>query len=76
MSEVQWLIEFGKSLKDLLEYAGTSQGELADIIGVSQATISRYVTGQQMPTMDNIVEIAFALDCNIDDLINFGESIH
>lgn len=76
MSEMQWLNEFGRKLNEILEYTGTSRSELADILGTSQATISRYVNGLQMPSVDTIVEIASALDCNIDDLVNFGESVH
>lgn len=76
MSEVRWLKEFGKRLADLLEYTGTSRGELADILGVSQASISRYINGLQMPSVDTIVDIALELDSDIDDLVNFGESVH
>ena len=76
MSEVKWLIEFGKQLEYLLEYTNTTREEIADFTGVSQASISRYINGLQMPSVDTIVDIAVELDSDIDDLVNFGESVH
>ena len=60
---------FGDNLAELLEWANTSQKELAEDTGLSESTISRYVRGETMPTLKNIVNIAYALDCDIDELI-------
>lgn len=76
MSEVKWLLEFGKNLERLLDYTWTSQEELAEVIGVSQASVSRYINGQQMPSITTVINIARALDCDIDALIDFGEDIY
>lgn len=75
MTEVEWLDEFGKQLERRLEYAWMNRAELANATGISQATISRYILGQQKPTVVNIINIARALDCSIDILIDFGEDI-
>ena len=42
----------GDILEDLLECSGMSQGELAEKIGVSRATISRLVNAKQVLTPD------------------------
>lgn len=76
MSEVRWLIEFGERLTWLMNYTWTSQEELAEAIGVTQATISRYMRGLQMPDIDNVIAIARELNYSIDRLIDFGEDIH
>lgn len=76
MSEVNWLNEFGARLEDLLNYTGVTRAELADILETSQASVSRYINGVQMPSVDTIISIAIALDANIDDLVNFGEPVH
>lgn len=75
MSEIEWLKNFGNALREVMDYTNTDQAELADILGVSQSSISRYVNGLQMPDIRTILLIAYELDWNIDDLVNFGEEI-
>jgi transcriptional regulator with XRE-family HTH domain len=76
MSEVKWMKIFGEQLERILDYTWTSQEELAEIIGVSQATVSRYITGKQMPSIDVVVKIARELDYDIDALIDYDEFIY
>lgn len=76
MSEVEWLRRFSSSLKDMLKDARMSQRELADATGLSESAISKYVNGQQIPTVRAIVNICYELACNTDDLIDFGERIY
>lgn len=47
-------LEQGDDLGDLLERAGLSQAEFARRIGVTRATVSRYVTGARRPPADVI----------------------
>lgn len=75
MSELEWLKRFGDALTDIMEYRNTCQEELADILGVSQATVSRYVNGLQMPSVATIITIANELGCDIDELVNFGSKV-
>lgn len=76
MSELEWLDIFGDNLVDLLYDANMTQRELADTTGLSEATISKYIHKQQIPTMRAIVNISYALDCSIDELIDFGDRIN
>ena len=44
-------MEWGKSVKELRERALITQTELAEMLGVSFATINRYENGHHEPTM-------------------------
>lgn len=48
---------------------GWSQGELAEAIGVSTATISQIENGNTGYSQANIEAIAWALDCQVVDLV-------
>ena len=76
MSEVRWLREFGERLTWLMDYTWTSQDELAKILGVSKATVSRYMRGLQMPDIDTVVIISRELNYDINRLIDFGENVY
>lgn len=75
MTEPEWLEEFGKSLAYSIMNAGTTQRELAKVTGLTEGTISKYVTGRQMPSARAIINISYALDCTTDSLIDFGDTI-
>lgn len=45
------------------------QNELARRTGLTQATISRYVTGKSVPSGENLILLADALDISIDYLL-------
>lgn len=75
MTEMEWLDEFGASLFDLMEQEGLNQKELAEESGLSEGSISNYIHGKQMPNVKAIVNLAYALECDVSDLIDFGEMI-
>lgn len=76
MSEVEWMKIFGENLKEMLEDANMTQQELADATGISQATISKYIKGTQMPTAKAIVNITYELSCEMYDLVDFGDKVY
>ena len=45
------MMEWGRSVKELREKALITQTELAEVLGVSFATINRYENGHHEPTM-------------------------
>ena len=45
------------------------EGELAQEIGVSLNTISRWEKGETYPTLMNAIAIADFFDCTIDELV-------
>ena len=75
MTEAEWLDIFSNNLIDMLNEQGYSQEELAYETNLSQSTISKYINKKQLPSLKAIINIAYALDCSIDELIDFGEKI-
>jgi len=46
-----------------------SNKELAEKLGKDPATISKWVTNTTQPSLENLIEIAKCLDCEISDLV-------
>ena len=76
MSEQEWLTIFGDNLAEIMEEQGYTQKDLADAVGLSEATISNYVNKRRMPTIKAIINIAYELDLDFDDFINFGSRLY
>lgn len=57
------------AIKDARKQRGLTQTELAQLINVTQGAISQWENGNSRPTLDNLVAIARALGCKVDDLI-------
>ena len=75
MSEMAWLRTFANNLVYLMQGAGMTQEHLARATGLTQATISRYISCTQMPGIRAIINIARALGITVDELIDFGYMI-
>lgn len=73
MTELEWLDIFGDNLTDMLTEHRMTQRELADKANLAESTISDYIHKRKMPGTKAIVNIAYALDCSTDELIDFGE---
>jgi len=63
-------IKIGKFLKGLRKEKGITQEQLAEILGISNRTISRWETGNNMPDISLLVEIAEFFDVSILEIIN------
>jgi transcriptional regulator with XRE-family HTH domain len=62
-------IKVGAFLKDLRKEKGITQEQLAEELGVSGRTISRWETGKNMPDICLLVEIAEFFDVSIPEII-------
>ena len=62
-------IKIGGFLKDLRKEKGITQEQLAEKLGVSGRTISRWETGNNMPDISLLVEIAEFFDVSIPEII-------
>lgn len=60
---------FSTNLKFLREKKGLSQNKLARIIGVNQTTIARWEDDNRVPTIDNAIDVAKALDIPLPTLL-------
>ena len=58
------------NLRRLRERRGLSQRQLARKIFVSQAALSAWETGQKIPALDRLSDLAEALGCNPSKLID------
>lgn len=60
---------FSKNLKYLRESKGISKNKLGEMVGVNQTTIGRWETNEIKPSIDNVEEVAKALNVNLPDLL-------
>lgn len=60
---------FAQQLKSILEQKGWSQRSLAIRVGTTEATISRYVSGDRIPGIDSAVALAETLGVSLDKLV-------
>lgn len=75
MTEQEFLNIFGDNLSDMICETGIGQNELARAVDVSNATMSRYINKQRMPSLTTFVNICLALNCNAEDLAPMYEYI-
>lgn len=76
MSELEWMDIFGDNLATLLKEHRMTQKDLAEVIGVSEATISSYIRKKKMPGIKALINMAEVFRCTLDELMFFGDSIH
>ena len=55
---------------------GVSQGKLSELTGYTQAYISLFESGKRIPSYDNLVKIAGALGCSIEEISNHNAKDH
>ncbi|CCY58281.1 transcriptional regulator XRE family [Clostridium sp. CAG:632] len=60
----------GEVIKKLRKRANMTQHELAELIGVKQATISLYETGKRKIDINTAQKIAIALEVSLDELFH------
>ena len=56
-------------IKMLMEEKNMSQKELARLAGITEASMSKYISGTRTPRIDVIANISRALGVTADDLI-------
>lgn len=61
--------EFGSRVAETLQKRGMTQKELATLIGVTEAVMSRYVSGDREPRPEMLANIATALHTTSDFLL-------
>ena len=75
MTYLEWIDIFNDNLKSLMKEKNISVKELANEIDVSQQCIYGYLQKRYIPSAVVILNIAYALDCNVSDLIDFGDRV-
>ena len=75
MTQSEWKRVFANNLVDILNERGMSQRQLAIDSGVSTAMISEYINEIRMPGLAAAINMAYALDMDVGDLVDFDERI-
>ena len=63
-------MKFGENLKEIRKIKKISQEELAEKLGVSRQSISKWETGENYPTMNNIICLCDIFKCKMNDLVH------
>ena len=67
-------MEFHEKLQELRKNRGLTQEDLADVLYVSRAAISKWESGRGYPSIDSLKEISKYFSVSIDDLLS-GEKL-
>lgn len=59
---------FKNNIGEFLEKKGITQRELADLIGTTEVSVSRYVNSDRIPKATTCIQIAKVLDCKVEEL--------
>lgn len=63
-------MKFGDNLKQMRKHKKISQEELAEKLGVSRQSISKWETGENFPSMQNIMCLCDIFKCKMNDLVH------
>lgn len=66
-------VQMNEKLKDLRDYHGISQRELARRIGVGKTTISEIERGDRLPNVLTAIRIARALKTTVEEIWGDGK---
>lgn len=67
-------MKFNENLKYLRKKEGLTQEELAEKLNVSRQSVTKWESGQSLPDIEKIKEIAYMLSVSVDSLIGDVES--
>lgn len=67
---------FHENLVSLRKMNQMSQEELAEKIGVSRQTISKYETGEALPDIEKCKVLAELFNVSMDDLVNYDKKVN
>ncbi|MBE6836288.1 MAG: helix-turn-helix transcriptional regulator [Ruminococcaceae bacterium] len=62
--------EIGKFISKLRKSKGLTQNELADMLNISNKTISKWETGEGLPDISVLPELAKSLGVTVDEILN------
>lgn len=63
------LSNFAERLKELISEYGLTQKQLAQVTGITETSISKYVRGEDEPSLKSLIVIANHFKCTTDFLI-------
>ena len=69
-------IRLWEKINLLRKRKGVSQGKLSELTGYTQAYISLLESGKRTPSYDNLIKIAGALECSVEEISNHNIKDH
>lgn len=69
MKKEEWRNDFVRNLSGMMNEENISQTELAKRSNLSKETINKYLNYQRYPSAIAVVNLAQALNCDVEDLI-------
>ena len=69
------LTNFAENINDMLIERGINAKNLADALGMGNATITRYLNKERMPSIEYLVKIANYFNCSTDYLLGLEDEI-
>jgi transcriptional regulator with XRE-family HTH domain len=75
VTELQWRRIFADRLSYMMRQNNITQRRLAIASGTTEASISYYLSERKTPSFKVIINLAYTLNCTVEDLIDFGEPI-
>ncbi len=64
---------FAQNLKTALEASGITQEGLAELLGTTQATVSRWALGVNEPDLDTFMKICLFLNESPNELLGYSD---
>ena len=59
-----------KNIKQEIEVSGKTKTEIARALGVSNPTVSQYLSGRIQPSLSTLSKLCSFLNCSADDILN------
>ncbi len=66
-------MKFSKNLKTEMSLRGMTQEKLANALGTTQATVSRWIKGVNQPDFETLFSICRILEVTPNDLLGWSE---
>lgn len=63
-------LKIGKFIAEMRKEQSYTQRQLADILGISDKTISKWETGHNMPDLDILIEISDYYEVDLREILN------
>ena len=57
-----------KNIKKMIVETGKTRAEMARVLNVNRSMIYKW-TSTQLPSIDNLVALAYVLECSVDDIL-------
>ena len=69
-------VSIGRRIASVRTLRGFRQDEVADALGVSRFTVSKWERGVQLPHGDTLARLCLLLGCSSDYLLTLTDALH